>query len=85
MSASHPVQSTAGHLAAYGEQTVPTLAGQLRAEYGRGFSVRNLCYMLRFAEIFPTEETVSETIVQALSVLTRSLTTRQIVNNDGRV
>ncbi|MFC6632958.1 PDDEXK nuclease domain-containing protein [Microbulbifer taiwanensis] len=48
-----------GDRAAYGEQIVPALAGQLQAEYGRGFSVKNLRHMLRFAEVFPTEEIVS--------------------------
>ncbi|SFU57712.1 PDDEXK nuclease domain-containing protein [Halomonas korlensis] len=45
--------------AAYGEQLVSSLAKQLAAEYGRGFSAKNLRHMLRFAEVFPDEEIVS--------------------------
>src|SRR5690349_21146492 len=39
--------------AAYGEQIVATLARPLMAEFGRGYSVRNLRYMVQFAETFP--------------------------------
>lgn len=45
--------------AAYGEQIVAALARQLEADYGRGFSVKNLRHMLRFAEAFPEAEIVS--------------------------
>ena len=45
--------------AAYGEQTVSTLARQLEAEYGRGFSTKNLRHMLRFAEAIPDAQIVS--------------------------
>lgn len=45
--------------AAYGEQIVPALARQLAADYGRGFSAKNLHHMLRFAEAFPSEDIVS--------------------------
>jgi len=48
--------------AEYGEQIVATLSQQLTAEYGRGFSRRNLFNMMRFAESFPSIE-----IVQTLS------------------
>lgn len=48
--------------AEYGEQIVSSLSRQLAAEYGRGFSRRNLFNMVRFADAFPQEE-----IVQALS------------------
>jgi predicted nuclease of restriction endonuclease-like (RecB) superfamily len=41
-----------GERAGYGEQIVSTLANQLEADYGRGFSVKNLRHMLRFAETF---------------------------------
>jgi len=51
-----------GERAGYGEQIVSTLARQLEAEHGRGFSTKNLRHMLRFAEVFETEE-----IVYALS------------------
>src|SRR5436309_6943153 len=37
----------------YGEQIVPTLSAQLKADFGDGFSARNLFRMVRFAEVFP--------------------------------
>ena len=39
--------------AAYGEALLPTLSKELEVEFGRGFSERNLGYMVRFAEVFP--------------------------------
>ena len=51
-----------GERAGYGEQIVVSLARQLEAEHGRGFSTKNLHHMLRFAEVFEVEE-----IVYALS------------------
>jgi len=48
-----------GERAEYGEQIVATLAKQLEAEHGRGFSSKNLRHMLRFAEAFPAIEIVS--------------------------
>ena len=48
--------------AEYGSQVVETLAAALSAEYGRGFSKRNLFNMVKFAEVFPDFE-----IVQTLS------------------
>jgi len=39
--------------AGYGEQIVSALAAQLSAEFGRGFSRRNLFNMVRFAQVFP--------------------------------
>ena len=47
-----------GTRAEYGEQIVATLAVQLEADYGRGFSSKNLRHMLRFAEVFPQQEIV---------------------------
>lgn len=44
--------------AAYGEQVVADVARALTAEFGRGFSKRNLHYMARFAEVFPDAEIV---------------------------
>lgn len=48
-----------GERAAYGEQIVSALARQLEADYGRGFSAKNLRHMLRFAEAIPSAEIVS--------------------------
>ncbi|HXG92931.1 MAG TPA: PDDEXK nuclease domain-containing protein [Blastocatellia bacterium] len=48
--------------AEYGEEMIATLSQQLTAEYGRGYSRRNLFNMIRFAETFPSIE-----IVQTLS------------------
>ncbi len=48
-----------GERAGYGEQIVSSLAKQLEAEYGRGFSGKSLRHMLRFAEVFPDVEIVS--------------------------
>lgn len=48
-----------GERAGYGEQIVATLARQLEADYGRGFSSKNLRHMLNFAEAFPDPEIVS--------------------------
>lgn len=48
-----------GARAGYGEQIVATLARELEAEHGRGFGVKNLRHMLRFAEAFEAEEIVS--------------------------
>ena len=45
--------------AAYGEQIVSVLSKQLEADYGRGFSSKNLRHMLRFAEAFPDAAIVS--------------------------
>ena len=47
-----------GQRAEYGEQIILTLASRLEADYGRGFSSKNLRHMLRFAQIFPEAEIV---------------------------
>ena len=39
--------------AGYGRQVVASLAAQLQAEFGRGWSKRQLHHCLRFAEVFP--------------------------------
>lgn len=49
----------ANERATYGEQVVSALSKQLEAEYGRGFSTKNLRHMLRFAEAFPVAENIS--------------------------
>lgn len=48
-----------GKRADYGEQIVSTLSKQLEADYGRGFSSKNLRHMLRFAEAYPDAQIVS--------------------------
>lgn len=48
-----------GERAEYGERIVSTLARKLEADYGRGFSGKNLRHMLRFVEAFPDLEIVS--------------------------
>ncbi|MBK1681520.1 PDDEXK nuclease domain-containing protein [Rhodocyclus tenuis] len=48
-----------GERAAYGEQIVSAVSRQLEADYGRGFSEKNLRHMLRFAEAFPDTVIVS--------------------------
>lgn len=45
--------------AEYGQKIVSALGTQLSAEFGRGFGVRNLFRMVRFAEVFPDEQIVS--------------------------
>jgi predicted nuclease of restriction endonuclease-like (RecB) superfamily len=43
----------------YGGQIVASLSRQLEAEFGRGFSRRNLFNMVRFAQVFPDFEIVT--------------------------
>ena len=45
--------------AKYGKQIVNELSSQLTAEYGKGWSVKQLHHCLRFAEVFPDEQIVS--------------------------
>lgn len=42
-----------GGRAEYGKQILQALCAKLTAEYGKGWSERNLAYMVRFAEVFP--------------------------------
>ena len=44
--------------AEYGAEIVQSLAGQLTAEFGRGFGEKNLRRMLQFAEVFPDQRIV---------------------------
>ncbi|MEK6646433.1 MAG: PDDEXK nuclease domain-containing protein [Candidatus Firestonebacteria bacterium] len=63
--------------AEYGAQIVITLSQQLVAEYGEGFSDKNLRHMVRFAEVFPD--------IQIVSALSRQLSWthfRQIIYID---
>jgi predicted nuclease of restriction endonuclease-like (RecB) superfamily len=50
--------------AGYGERIVSTLAGQLEAEFGRGFAEKNLRRIVQFAEIFPEREIVVSLVRQ---------------------
>ena len=50
--------------AEYGEEIVQSLSAQLEAEFGRGFSRRNLFRMIRFAEAFPDRKIVSALLTQ---------------------
>lgn len=52
--------------AEYGKQILPTLSAKLTQEYGRGWSERNLAYMIRFSEIFP-ELDILQTLCAKLS------------------
>lgn len=52
--------------AEYGEEILPTLSAKLVRDYGQGFSARNLARMIKFAEAFPDEATVSP-LAQQLS------------------
>ena len=60
--------------AQYGREIVSALSGQLTAEYGKGFSRRNLFYMIRFAEVYPEAR-----IVHALSAQLSWTHFRQII------
>jgi predicted nuclease of restriction endonuclease-like (RecB) superfamily len=42
--------------AGYGKYILQTLSEKLTVEYGNGFRARNLAYMARFAEVFPSQE-----------------------------
>src|SRR5207302_2260912 len=44
--------------ASYGEEILPTLSAKLVADFGNGFSARNLARMVRFAEVFPDRQVV---------------------------
>ena len=48
-----------GERAEYGEQIVSAVSRELAAEFGQGFSEKNLWHMIRFVEVFPNEEIVS--------------------------
>ena len=48
----------------YGAQIVSALSARLSAEFGRGFSRRNLFNMVRFAEVFPDPRIVQPLAAQ---------------------
>lgn len=53
-----------GERAAYGRQIVATLARQLTAQFGRGFSEKQLRRMMQFTEAFPDYEIVASLMRQ---------------------
>ena len=55
-----------GERAEYGKQIVSTLAKELSKEFGRGWSSRNVAYMLQFYEAFP-EAPIVHTLSAQLS------------------
>lgn len=50
--------------AEYGEKIVAALGQQLEAEFGRGFTEKNLWRMVQFAEVFPEQKIVVSLIRQ---------------------
>lgn len=50
--------------AEYGKEILQSLAAKLTAEFGRGFSERNLANMVRFAEVFPQAEILQSLIAK---------------------
>ncbi|GHU13150.1 hypothetical protein FACS1894161_2830 [Spirochaetia bacterium] len=53
------VDVLSGERAEYGERTIEYLSGRLTAEYGRGWSTKQLRHCIRMAEVFPDEQIVS--------------------------
>jgi hypothetical protein len=47
-----------GRRAEYGTQIMHALCAQLTAEFGTGYSLRNLFNMVRFSEVFPNKKIV---------------------------
>ncbi len=50
--------------AEYGKEIVSSLARQLTDEYGKGFTVKYLGKMMRFAEVFPNNQIVASLMRQ---------------------
>ncbi|HAS6674351.1 DUF1016 family protein [Vibrio parahaemolyticus] len=55
-----------GGRADYGKQVIATLATELTAQYGKGWSKRNLAQMVKFAEVF-TDAHIMQTLSAQLS------------------
>jgi len=53
-----------GERAEYGAEILQALSAKLTAEFGRGFSLRNLASMIRFAEAYPDDKIVSSLLRQ---------------------
>jgi hypothetical protein len=51
--------------AEYGQQILPSVSARLTAEFGRGWTERNLAYMVRFADAF-AEERILHTLCAKL-------------------
>lgn len=52
--------------AEYGKQILPSLSAKLTAQFGRGWSGRNLAYMIQFSDVFPDIE-ILQTLCAKLS------------------
>jgi len=50
--------------AEYGQKILHALSAKLTAEFGRGYSERNLANMIRFAEVFPDKNILQSLIAQ---------------------
>ena len=48
-----------GERAEYGKEIVASVARQLTVNYGKGFTYKSLCHMIRFAEAFTNKQIVS--------------------------
>lgn len=55
-----------GERAEYGKKILPSLSAKLTAEYGRGWSERNLAYMIRFSEVMADPQ-ILQTLCAKLS------------------
>jgi predicted nuclease of restriction endonuclease-like (RecB) superfamily len=66
------VEQAGKERAGYGEEIIKQLSAKLAAEYGRGFSVRNLWSMRQFFLAFPRGSAVTE-ILQTASAESRRL------------
>lgn len=58
------VEILQGERAEYGQRIVSTVSGQLLADHGQSFSVKNLQRMIQFAEVFDDEKIVVSLIRQ---------------------
>ena len=52
--------------AQYGKEIVDTLSRQLKLEYGRGYSRRNLFNMIKLYDMFPSEQKVQTLSAQLI-------------------
>ena len=47
-----------GERAGYGKEILATLSQELVLDYGSGFSAKNICHMMKFANAFSAEKIV---------------------------